>query len=314
MDHVPAAASVAVGVDGTTGAADAAHYAAAVAGDRGWELVVVHAFQVPPPTAGVPVELLTRVQQDADALVDDVLSRLRLGTQTRVHRIVTPSSPVTALRDVSEAASLLVLGRHRPDLVERLLGGRVGSAVAASARCPVVVVPQGWARRGADRRPVVVALDAEGPAGPALGCAFEEAERRQVPVVALHAMALHDEDLSADDEQASLAAVLAGAKQDHPDVVVSTLLVHGDPTAQIVEASVRAGVVVVGRPHHGRRLGSWSRSVARAVLDRSTCPLLVAPPAAVWAPTAAAQQLRRDGGVEQRTSSGDLAANRDSSS
>jgi len=79
---------------------------------------------------------------------------------------------------------------------------------------------------------------------------------------------------------ASLGAVLAGAKQDHPDVEVRTLLVSGDPPVRIVDESVVAQLMVVGRPHSGRRLGSWSRSVARAVMDRSLCPLLIAPPVA----------------------------------
>ena len=50
------------------------------------------------------------------------------------------------------------------------------------------------------------------------------------------------------------------------------------PAERIVEESVHAALMVVGRPHRSHRLGSWSRSVARAVLDRSFCPLVIAPP------------------------------------
>jgi nucleotide-binding universal stress UspA family protein len=89
---------------------------------------------------------------------------------------------------------------------------------------------------------------------------------------------MHGEGSFFSEERASLGAVLAGAKQDHPDVEVRTLLVSGDPQVRIVEESVVGQLMVVGRPHSGRHLGSWSRSVAHAVMDRSFCPLLIAPP------------------------------------
>jgi nucleotide-binding universal stress UspA family protein len=125
---------------------------------------------------------------------------------------------------------------------------------------------------------VVVALDGETRAEPALRLAFEEAERRRSAVVGLHAVPLRADGSSLRLEQAWLAELLAGARQDHPDVPVRTVLVPGDPAERIIEGSIRAELMVVGRPHRGHRLGSWSRSVARAVLDRSFCPLVVAPP------------------------------------
>jgi nucleotide-binding universal stress UspA family protein len=278
MSNRGSAPLVAVGVDGTSEADEAARYAAGVAHDRGWDLMVVHCYQIPPATPGMSAEFVTRTLADAESLVNDVLSGLRLGTHTRVHREVTASSPIAALRDASGSADLLVLGRHHVNLSDQLLTGRVGSAVAAGARCPVVVVPPGWSRTGPLGRSVVVALDVESPAESTLRCAFEEAEYRQADVVAMHAIPMYGEGSFFTEERASLGAVLAGAKQDHPDVEVRTLLVSGDPSVRIVDESVVAQLMVVGRPHSGRHLGSWSRSVARAVMDRSFCPLLIAPP------------------------------------
>ncbi|MGI8459999.1 MAG: universal stress protein [Propionibacteriaceae bacterium] len=278
MNHTGRTPLVAVGVDGTTEADEAAHYAAAVARDRGWDLMAVYCYQIPPATAGMSAQFVTRTLEDAETLVNDVLSGLRLGTRTRVQRMVTAASPIAALRDASRIAALLVLGRHHFNLSDQLLTGRVGSAVAAGANCPVVVVPPGWIRTDAVGRSVVVALDVESPAESTLRCAFEEAEWRQADVVAMHAIPIYGEGSFFSEERASLGAVLAGAKQDHPDVEVRTLLVSGDPPVRIVEESVVARLMVVGRPHHGHHLGSWSRSVARAVMDRSLCPLLIAPP------------------------------------
>ena len=278
MTQSGAAHVVAVGVDVTVEALEAARYAAAVARDRGWDLMVVHGYLLPPATPGMSAAYFTRTRTDAEALVDEVLAGLRLGPRTEVIRVITAAGRVATLRDITADVSLLVLGRHHFDLADQLLTGRVGTAVAARARCPVVVVPPGWSRRREDGAPMVVALDVETPAEPALRLAFDEAERRRTEVVALHAVP-SDGHSSFSEEQASLEEMLAGVKQDHPDVRVRTLLLPGDPRERIVEESRRAVLMVVGRPHRENRCGSWSRSVARAVMDRSFCPLLVAPPA-----------------------------------
>jgi nucleotide-binding universal stress UspA family protein len=44
-----------------------------------------------------------------------------------------------------------------------------------------------------------------------------------------------------------------------------------------VEASERSDVLVLGRRHHLLPIGSHLGPVARAVLDRAQCPVLMAP-------------------------------------
>lgn len=61
-----------------------------------------------------------------------------------------------------------------------------------------------------------------------------------------------------------------------PDIAVSTAVVSGDADAQLVRWSRSAGVVVVGHPRR-RGWGSWTRSVARSVMRRTHCLLIVAP-------------------------------------
>lgn len=278
MTQRTAAPVVAVGVNETNAALEAARYAAWVAHERSWDLLVVHGYPLPPTTAGMTAELLARSEADAGALVDRVVAGLKVGTHTRVRRLVTPAALVSTLRAVSGEVSLLVLGRHHFDLAHQLFSGRVSPAVVAGAHCPVVVVPPGWSGSSTAAGPVAVALDVETPAVEALHQAFEEAERRRAEVVALHAIPLYGEGSFFSEEQAALGELLAGAKQDHPDVRVRTLLMPGEPAVRIIEESVHAGLMVVGRPHRGRHLGSWSASVARAVMDRSFCPVLVAPP------------------------------------
>jgi nucleotide-binding universal stress UspA family protein len=213
-----------------------------------------------------------------DALVEQVLTTLRLAEAPRVHRVVTPASPVDVLREVSGYVSLLVLGQHRFDLAGQLVPGRVASAVAAGARCPVVVVPKGGSRVDRSGRPVVVALDGSAPSVPALRCAFDEAELRRTPLVVLQAARPDPDAAEPPGPEAALEATLALARQDHADVEVRTLLVAADPRAWVLDEAAVAALVVVGRPQRGLHVASWSRSVASTVLAGSACPLLVAPP------------------------------------
>jgi nucleotide-binding universal stress UspA family protein len=122
----------------------------------------------------------------------------------------------------------------------------------------------------------VVALDGETNAESALSLAFREAQLRATWLVVLHAEPI---GTSAGDVAAAgfdLAVLLAKWKQNHPDVTVSTVVVSGDPDVQLVRWSRSATVLVVGRPHQPG-WSSWVRSIARIVMSRTRCPLIIAP-------------------------------------
>jgi nucleotide-binding universal stress UspA family protein len=141
------------------------------------------------------------------------------------------------------------------------------------------VVPPRWDRVGRRPRSVVVALDVETPARAVLDFAFEQAELEHTGVVALHTATTADSSL-ASEERASVWEMLAGHRQDHPDVEVVARVIPGEPKETIIGQSITAGMMVVGRPHQ-RRMGSWTRSVAHAVLADTHCPLAIVPEADV---------------------------------
>ena len=266
---------VVVGVDDSPEAREAAHYAAQLARDRGLDLVVAHAYNlsvVPPISADVIVAL----REDGQNILNKVVSALEAAPSLRVETLLDLNSPILMLRKLTEVAEVVVLGHHHVGLGERLLLGSIAGPVAAKSRCPVVIVPAGWTPRPSSDRPVVVALDGETAGSAALEYAFSEAERTRTSLLALHAMATETPTEGAEDE-VRIAELLAGWKQDHPDTAVSTRVVPGDARDVIVEESDRASVLVVGRPHSGGRFGSWTWSVARAVLDGVSCPLVVVP-------------------------------------
>jgi nucleotide-binding universal stress UspA family protein len=271
---ISARGMVAVGVDGSPEAVGAARWAVDAAQLRHLDVLVVCAYQIP-TTPGLTAESIVASRNAADTVVSDVVSQLNVPPSMKVGALVELASPVMLLGRVSETAALLVIGGHHFNLADQLLTGPVASPVAAQADCPVVVVPGTWRWTAADMRPVVVALDGQTPAKVALDFAFAEAELRRCGVIALHAFALRE--ASSDQRQrAAIAEVLAGHEQDHPDIAVRAQFIPGEPEDAIIDESFLAAMIVVGRPHH-HRFGSWTRSVAKAVLDHTRCPLVVVP-------------------------------------
>ena len=274
MTAVSARGTVAVGVDGTPEAVGAARWAVDAAHRRRLDVLVVCAYQIP-RTSGLTAESIAASRNAADKVVSDVVSQLNVPPSMKVGALVELASPVILLGRVSETAALLVIGSHHFSLVDQLLTGPVASPVAARADCPVVIVPGAWRGTPADMRPIVVALDGQTPATVALDFAFAEAERRRCGVIALHAFA--PRDASSDQRQrVAIAEVLAGHEQDHPDIAARALFIPGEPEDTIIDQSFSAAMIVVGRPHR-HRFGSWTRSVAKAVLDHTHCPLVVVP-------------------------------------
>jgi nucleotide-binding universal stress UspA family protein len=195
----------------------------------------------------------------------------------RVDQLVVQGDPARVLAEVQASASVVVIGRHHTRFLPQFLAPSVASVVAANAVQPVIVVPPGWNVRGLINSPIVVALDGETAADAVLAFAFAEAVFRKASVWALHTVPAALDGPGSDAERANLGEILAGDRQDHPDVAVRMRLVPGDPVEQIVRLSTAAGLVVVGEPHRFGG-GSWARSVARAVLDRTNCPLAIVPP------------------------------------
>lgn len=270
---------VVAGVDGSAESLAAARYAETVAEMRGCDLLLVHAFPPPPPLAArETVAALTASHTEAEQLVATVTAQLPTSPRVHVHTLVEPGDPTAVLKFAARHAEMLVLGCDDVSWGDRILRGAVTSQVAPRVACPLVVVPRGWhTGHVGKRQPVVVALDREPSAESALGVAFREAQLRQTRLVVLHAEPI---GTSARDIAAAgfdVAVLLSTWKQDHPEVTVSTMLVSGDPDAELVRWSRSAAVLVVGRPHHSG-WGSWLRSLARHVMGQTHCPLIIAPP------------------------------------
>ena len=270
---------VVAGVDASAESLAAAHYAVAAADIRGGDVVLVHAFSPASARAGGSGVTSSAARTTAEKLLAAVAAQLIVPPHVHVYTRAERGDAAAVLKESARGAAMLVLGRDHASWGERLFTGAVASQVVSHVVCPLVVVPGGWRPRHAwPRPPVTVALDGETAPEPALALAFEEARLRDARLIVLHAEPISASAGDVTAAQLGLGVLLAEWKQDHPDVAISTQIVSGDPDVQLVRWSRSAAVLVVGHPHQ-RGWGSWTRSVARSVMRRTHCPLIVAPQA-----------------------------------
>ncbi|WP_419538666.1 universal stress protein [Mycobacterium colombiense] len=202
-----------------------------------------------------------------------------------IGRKLVYSPPVPTLLKMSDSAEMIVMGSAGRGLLARGLLGSVSSAVVRHANCPVAVVRD---EELPDPRnaPVLLGTDGSPASELATEIAFDEASRRGVDLVALHAWSdaavveVFEIDWPAVEGEAerSLAESLAGWQERYPDVTVHRLIAQDRAARHLIDKSETAQLVVVGS--HGR--GSLSRmllgSVSNAVLHSVRVPIIVARP------------------------------------
>nr|MDT0515541.1 universal stress protein [Streptomyces sp. DSM 41633] len=212
-----------------------------------------------------------------------------------------------ALRVIGAEALVLVMGSRGRGGFATLLLGSNSRAVAATAPCPVVVVPHAERTAGASAAAeesagrVVLGLHAAETPDDVVTFAFAEAAARGTTVQVVSAYAvppapnliidapfevIPPEGLADDGDAVpaeremlrSQTARLAPFRTRYPDVRVEQAAVPGDPAGRLVTASASAALVVVGRHHPRRRPRSlFMGSVAHAVLQHAHGPVAVVP-------------------------------------
>ncbi|MFZ0714826.1 universal stress protein [Mycobacterium sp.] len=197
------------------------------------------------------------------------------------------SAPGPTLIDKSEDAELIVVGTDGRGALARGLLGSVSSGLVRHARCPVAVIHDAeLPMPHPTNAPVLVGVDGSSASELATEIAFDEASRRHVGLIALHAWSdrelieLPGVDWPAveAEEERLMSEALAGWQERYPDVTLTKLLVCERPARALVETSQSAQLVVVGS--HGRNVltRTFLGSVSNAVVQSIRVPVIVARP------------------------------------
>jgi len=281
---------IVVGIDESPAAKVAVQWAARDAELRKIPVTLVHAIS--PEVATWPnVRLpagLARWQRDRGRrLVDEAFKLVEEASQhggpAEVHSEVLASAAVPTLVELSKEAELVVTGCRGSARWPGQLLGSVSSGLVRYAHCPVAIVHDEDPSHP-NEAPVLVGIDGSSASELATAIAFDEASRRNVGLVALHAWS--DADVSEwpgiDSPAAQsmaeevLAERLAGWQEQYPDVPVSRAVVCDKPARQLVQRSADAQLVVVGSRGRGGFAEMLLGSVGEAVAQMAQVPVIVA--------------------------------------
>jgi nucleotide-binding universal stress UspA family protein len=283
---------IVVGVDGSPSSDVAIHWAARDAAMRNVRLTLVHVVNpvLPawpqPPSRGDAEEWQV---DEGKRLIADAIKLVEEDTHDRrpacVNSEVYFSSTVPTLVDVSKEAEMLVVGCRGRDAFSRVLLGSVSTGLVHHAHCPVAVIhDEHPVIPDQSEAPVLVGIDGSPASELATSIAFDQASRRGVELVALHAwrdikpFQIPDLDWTAlkSKEDMLLAERLAGWQERYPDVKVKRLVVCDRPAPQLIMHSDSAQLVVVGSHGRGGFAGMLLGSVSTAVVHGGRVPVIVA--------------------------------------
>ena len=279
-----------VGVDGSAASYAAVGWTAQEATIRGLPVRLVHVVaptsmsstEAPNSTITHEQEVKARhVIDQARRIVDGVQGEARLKVRVEIRY----AGVLATLVDASRDAHMIVVGARGFDAFGWHMLGSVSAGLLHHAHCPVTIVrdPESAGREIHDDAPVVVGIDGSRASEAATALAFEEASRRRVPLVALHAWSDvgvfpilgMDWHVYRDEGDEVLGERLAGWQEIYPDVQVHRRLVCDVPARWLVNESDSAQLVVLGSRGRGGFDGLHLGSVSSAVAQSARVPVIV---------------------------------------
>lgn len=297
---------IVVGVDGSPCSHTAVEWAARDAQMRNVALRVV---QVVPPVITAPEGWAFEYSRFQEAQKREIVEHSYLVAQAhqiveQAHKVALEASSsgraaqitgevlhgqiVPTLANISRQVAMVVLGYRGQGAVAGALLGSVSSSLVRHAHGPVAVIPEEPRPARPPHAPVVVGIDGSPTSGLAAEIAFDEASRRGVDLVALHAWSdmgpldfprlnwapIEWRNLE-DEQEKMLARRLSGWQDRYPDVVVHKVVVCDRPAPRLLELAQTAQLVVVGSHGRGGFPGMHLGSVSRAVVNSGQAPVII---------------------------------------
>ena len=263
------------GYDGSPSSQEALDWSVGEARARGSLLTVCHVWA--PAGVAAPGGAATDLAwQYAERMVAGGVQHAQGQWEAgEVRPLLARGSPASVLCKLSNDADIVVLGSRGRGGLAGLLLRSVSAQVAAHAHSPVVVVRGRWRPvPGYGPRPVVVGADGSAACQAAVGFAFAEAALRDVPLLAVCALADAPAILGGGVQVAAdLEQALAKGEANYPEVVVRRQVVHGAPRRALLDAASQAQLLVVGARGRGGLRRMMLGSVSLAVLDHAPCPV-----------------------------------------
>ena len=288
---------IVAGVDGSPAATTAALWAAHEAAMRNVELTVLHVVHSAPevwpqmtwPAVAVPPVVGEAQLAEGERIIEDTVEVLAKAAGSRQPRRITTRLCVGAIVPTlagltDEKSQMVVVGRRGRGGLRRALLGSVSSALVHTAQCPVTVVHHHVSPVPPSGAPVVVGIDGSTASQSAIAIAFDEASRRAVELITVHATD------HADPSEAKhlLMQRLEECQQRYPNVTVRPVVIGAHPADALLDQSQQAQLVVVGSRGRGGLAGKILGSVSAAVVQACRIPVIVAGRARPHTPSAPA--------------------------
>ncbi len=277
-------------VDGSASSYQAVAWAAVEAALHGRALHILTSMAI--PTGSGPE--ISLGEADLEWLRGD--GERILAEATRVARTAAPGAEpaitteltfeliIPTLIERSSRARMLVVGSRGLGAFQRGLLGSVSTATTHHARCPVAVIHGISAIDAVSAQlPVLVGVDGTDNSTAAIELAFDEASRRKVDVIALHAWSdtsgldapVRGWDTARESAEAVLAESLAGWVDRYPDVAVRRVVTADRPGRSLLDESSNAQLVVVGSHGRGGFTSMLLGSTSNTLLHSVDVPLIV---------------------------------------